>query len=115
MKILSRLAFSGCLRNPRFVGIVVAIVASLQAFAKPDRQPVPPRDWPMFGGGPGRNMVNLQNLKLPAEWSVEEDKYHNIKWTVDLGTRSYFTAPVIADGMVFVPTNNRQPRDIRIG
>jgi outer membrane protein assembly factor BamB len=67
-------------------------------------------DWPMFGGTPQRNMANTTARNIPADWSVEEGKLRNIKWSAELGTRSY-GAPVIADGKVFVGTNNGKPRD----
>ena len=66
-----------------------------------------PGDWPMWGGTPGRNMVS--GLKgLPAEWDVKTKK--NIKWMAPLGSHSYGN-PVVASGMVFVGTNNENPRD----
>src|SRR5712672_736939 len=64
-------------------------------------------DWPMWGGTPDRNMVS--NMKgLPAEWDVKTKK--NVKWVADLGSQSYGN-PVVAGGMVFVGTNNENPRD----
>jgi outer membrane protein assembly factor BamB len=64
-------------------------------------------DWPMWGGRPDRNMVS--DMKgLPAEWDVKTKK--NIRWVADLGSQSYGN-PVVADGMVFVGTNNEQVRD----
>src|SRR5688572_712633 len=66
--------------------------------------------WPMFGGTPGRNMVNLRERGLPEQWSIEEGKEKNIKWVADLGSRSY-GGPVVAGGRVYVGTNNQRPRD----
>ena len=64
-------------------------------------------DWPMWGGTPDRNMVS--NMKgLPGEWDVQTKK--NVKWVADLGSQSYGN-PVVAGGMVFVGTNNENPRD----
>jgi outer membrane protein assembly factor BamB len=63
-----------------------------------------PRGWPMFGGGPSRNMVNLAVRDLPADWSVNAGKLKNIKWTAELGIRT-FSTPVVAEGMVFVGIN----------
>src|SRR2546428_5740780 len=64
-------------------------------------------DWPMWGGTPDRNMVS--NMKgLPIEWDVKTKK--NVKWVADLGSQSYGN-PVVAGGMVFVGTNNENPRD----
>src|SRR5260370_8950453 len=67
-------------------------------------------DWPMFGGTPQRNMANTTAKNIPADWSVEAGKLRNIKWTAELGTKAY-GVPVIADGKVFVGTNNGNPRD----
>jgi outer membrane protein assembly factor BamB len=63
-----------------------------------------------FGGGIDRNMVNLVDKNVPTTWSVIDGKLQNIKWVVDVGTRSY-GGPVIHGGRVFVGTNNDQPRD----
>ena len=68
-------------------------------------------DWPMWGGTPSRNMVS--NMKgLPTEWDVKAKK--NVKWVAQLGSQSYGN-PVIADGKVFVGTNNESPRDPKQG
>ena len=37
----------------------------------------------------GRNPVNLTAKNLPAEWSVEEGKFKNVKWSQDTGSRGY--------------------------
>jgi outer membrane protein assembly factor BamB len=66
-----------------------------------------PAEWPMWGGTADRNMVS--NMKgLPADWDVKTRR--NIKWVADLGSQSYGN-PVVANGMVFVGTNNELPRD----
>lgn len=67
-------------------------------------------DWPMFGGTPQRNMVNLTARNIPSEWSIEEGKFKNVKWHAELGNKSY-GGPVVADGKVFFGTNNANPRD----
>ena len=64
-------------------------------------------DWPMWGGSPDRNMVSNMT-GLPAEWDVETGA--NIRWVADLGSQSYGN-PVVANGMVFVGTNNEFLRD----
>jgi outer membrane protein assembly factor BamB len=68
--------------------------------------------WPMFGGSVARNMVNAFEKNVPTDWSVEEGQEKNVKWSVDLGDRAY-GGPVIADGKVFVGTNNKNPRNDR--
>jgi outer membrane protein assembly factor BamB len=67
-------------------------------------------DWPMFGGTPQRNMVNTVDKNILTDWAVEGGKFKNIKWAVDVGSKCY-GGPVIADGKVFVGTNNGNPRD----
>ncbi|HET9216062.1 MAG TPA: PQQ-binding-like beta-propeller repeat protein, partial [Terriglobia bacterium] len=63
--------------------------------------------WPMWGGTPDRNMVS--NMKgLPGEWDIKTGK--NVKWVAKLGSQSYGN-PVVADGIVFVGTNNELLRD----
>ena len=64
--------------------------------------------WPLFGGTPGRNMVNTVDKNVPTEWDVKSGK--NIKWSAHLGSRAY-GGPVIAGGKVFVGTNNEAPRN----
>src|SRR5260370_4243815 len=64
-------------------------------------------DWPMWGGTPDRNMVS--NVKgLPTDWDGKAKK--NVKWVAQRGSQSYGN-PVVADGKVFVGTNNENPRD----
>jgi outer membrane protein assembly factor BamB len=68
-------------------------------------------NWPMWGGTPDRNQVsNMKNV--PTEWDVKTKK--NIKWVAELGSQSYGN-PVVADGMVFVGTNNELARDPKQG
>ena len=64
-------------------------------------------DWPMWGGTPDRNMVSVAK-GLPADWDVRSGQ--NVKWTADLGSQSYGN-PVVADGKVFIGTNNEALRD----
>jgi len=72
-------------------------------------------DAPMFGNGPGRNMVNLTDKNIPGKFEVGETGV--LKWKADLGSRAY-GGPVIANGKVLVGTNNerpRNPRDVKKG
>ncbi len=71
------------------------------------------RVWSMFGGSLQRNMVNLAERDLPAEFDPKSGK--NIKWAVSIGSQSYGN-PVVSGGKVFLGTNNaglRNPRDGR--
>ena len=64
-------------------------------------------DWPMWGGTPDRNM--LSSMKgLPTSWDVKTKK--NIKWVAELGSQAYGN-PVVANGTVFVGTNNESAKD----
>jgi outer membrane protein assembly factor BamB len=63
--------------------------------------------WPMWGGTPQRNMCNPVANNIPTHWDVATKK--NIKWIARVGSRCYGN-PVVADGKVFVGTNNAYPR-----
>ena len=86
-------------------------------------------DWSQWGGGPQRN--NTPEVSgLPVEWNVgsfdsktgewKKEKAKNIKWTARLGSQSYGN-PVVADGKVWVGTNNgggylkRYPSSVDLG
>ena len=67
-------------------------------------------DWPMWGGTPQRNMFS-QLKNLPSTWDIQSGK--NIKWKAELGSNSYGN-PTIADGKVFLGTNNDNPKNPEI-
>ncbi len=67
-------------------------------------------DWPMWGGTPDRNMVSSMK-GLPTSWDVKTKK--NVKWVAELGLQAYGN-PVVANGLVFVGTNNEAARDPNI-
>jgi outer membrane protein assembly factor BamB len=79
------------------------------------------RMWPLFGGTPQRNMVNLVDRNVPDDWQppkIDRDgkileKGKNIKWVAALGSRAY-GGPVISSGRILVGTNNHAPRDPKI-
>jgi outer membrane protein assembly factor BamB len=75
----------------------------------PKKQVAGARDWPMFGGSPSRNLVHPLVTNLPVEWLTQPGKEKNIKWVAELGSRTE-SSPVIADGKVFIGTNNARPR-----
>src|SRR5690348_1340023 len=102
-------------------GLLTAVViAALSAFlflsGKHDPQPLaaadarPSGNWPLFGGSAQRNMVNLVEKNVPTDWDVRTGK--NIKWVAELGSKAY-GGPIIADGKVFIGTNNDRPRNQR--
>ena len=87
------------------------------AFKEPANSPAakvdPQAPHPMFGGTPSRNMVNLIDKNLPVTWSVEEGKHKNIKWVANFGNggNHAYAGPIVADGKVFIGTNNSNPHD----
>jgi outer membrane protein assembly factor BamB len=68
------------------------------------------RPLPMFGGHLTRNLVNTFDHNVPTEWSVEEGAQKNVKWVADLGSKAY-GGPIIADGKLWMGTNNQKPRN----
>ena len=66
-------------------------------------------DLPQFGERFTRNQI-ANETGLPSK--VDPVTGEGIKWTSKLGSQSYAT-PVIAQGKVFVGTNNESPRDPR--
>jgi outer membrane protein assembly factor BamB len=75
----------------------------------PIREPVGGKsDYPMAGGSPGRNMVNLIDKDIPSTFDLEK----NLKWKAQLGSRSY-GGPTVAGGRIFCGTNNENPRNPR--
>jgi outer membrane protein assembly factor BamB len=81
--------------------LVLSCIASL---------PLVSQDWPMWGGTAQRNMTSAMK-NLPENWDVTSGK--NIKWKVPIGTTSYGN-PVVADGKIFLGTNNGNPRNPEI-
>jgi outer membrane protein assembly factor BamB len=59
-------------------------------------------DSPMWGGWPGRNNTP-EGKGIATEWDVK--KGTNIKWASNLGSQTYGN-PVVANGKVFIATNN---------
>jgi len=72
--------------------------------------PLVSQDWPMWGGTAQRNMVSAMK-NLPEFWDVKNGK--NIKWKAQVGSTSYGN-PVVADGKIFLGTNNGNPRNPEI-
>src|SRR5205814_3152441 len=115
-------------------GFMVAILGLGLACDKPD-PPASKTDAPvavaggtsdhlMFGGTVSRNMVNLKDTNIPAQLLPQKEKDDDGKdkvvkeaeaavlWQVPLGSKAY-GGPVIANGKVFVGTNNQNPRNKR--
>jgi outer membrane protein assembly factor BamB len=78
---------------------------------------VKPGDWPQMGGSSLRNSVS-DVADIPTQWDVESGE--NIRWAADLGNTTYGN-PVVANGRVFVGTNNgagyiqRYPKTVDLG
>src|SRR5262245_60816273 len=64
-------------------------------------------DWPMFGRDKTRNAVSPEK-NPPTEWDIKTGK--NIKWKAKLGSMTFGT-PVVANGLVWIGTNNENRRD----
>jgi outer membrane protein assembly factor BamB len=95
--------------TPRLVALTALLLASPAVCAA---------DWPMLGRTPTRNAVSPEK-NAPVHWQLEVRKNNflvqpaqNIKWVGQLGHRN-FAPPVVAGGLVWVGTNNEQPRDHR--
>jgi outer membrane protein assembly factor BamB len=78
------------------------------------------QDWPQWGGNDqGRNMYspakNLPNSFDPGKLKsgtedIDPATTKNVRWTAKLGSQSYGN-PVVANGKVYVGTNNESPRN----
>ncbi len=77
---------------------------------KPFEAKTPKSDLVLYGGTPGRNMVNTIDRKIPDKPDPTDAK--SLKWKADLGSFS-FGVPIVAHGKVFVGTNNERPRNPR--
>src|SRR6056297_3493671 len=100
-----------------------------QAAASPEEVRSRGGDWPQWGGTRERNNVpNVVNL--PESWDIgrfdrrsgqwDKSQALNIRWYANLGSQTYGN-PVVADGRVFVGTNNgaghlqRYPSTVDLG
>ena len=59
-------------------------------------------------GWRGATQHGLRHGNLPESWDVKSGK--NIKWKAQIGSTSYGN-PVVADGKIFLGTNNGNPRN----
>ena len=92
----------------KLVAITAAAVFGLGAFVVFADDPG--KDWPMWGGTANRNMVS-NHKGLPTSWDVKSKK--NVKWVAELGSQTYGN-PVVANGYVYVGTNNEAAKDPNI-
>ena len=85
--------------NPSFIRAFVALCLLPSAAQAADQ--------PQWGEAWTRNMVSREE-GIPATFDPETGA--NIRWTAKLGTEAHST-PVVADGRVYIGTNNQHPRD----
>lgn len=75
------------------------------------------KDWPQWGGSPERNNVP-ETGPMPIKFNTKTGE--NIRWSMPLGSETYGN-PVIANGKVYVGTNNgngyikRYPNTVDLG
>jgi hypothetical protein len=87
------------------------------ALAHIGRMNVGKKDWPQWGGTPHRNNTP-DGKNIPTTWDL--DTGENILWAAPLGSQTYGN-PVIANGKVYVGTNNgygyikRYPNRVDLG
>ena len=86
------------------IGTLLLVLSGLAA-SPPESQ-----DWPMWGGTAQRNMTSTMK-SLPESWDVTSGK--NVKWKAQVGSISNGN-PVVADGKIFLGTNNGNPRNPEI-
>jgi outer membrane protein assembly factor BamB len=78
---------------------------------------VGPKDWPQWAGTPFRNNV-VESKGIPTAWNTETGE--GVRWSMPLGSETYGN-PVVANGKVFVGTNNgngyvkRYPNKVDLG
>src|SRR5438105_1546694 len=87
------------------LGALIAVAVVLSA-----SDPGGNGDWPMWGGTPDRNMVS-DAKGIVSTWDVNSKK--NVKWVAEVGSQNYGN-PTVADGKVFVGTNNEGNRDPKV-
>ncbi len=111
------------------VKLVAASTSDVAEEATPDAVRSAGGDWPQWGGTRERN--NVPGVSgLPDKWNIgkfdrrsgewDSSKAENIRWYANLGSQTYGN-PVVADGRVFVGTNNgaghlkRYPSEVDLG
>jgi outer membrane protein assembly factor BamB len=97
--------------------IIIPLLVALGAHAQ---------DWPQWGGKPERNMYSPARglpdhftrgkpaeVKFkPGTEEIDATNLENFRWAVKIGSQSYGNVTV-AQGRVFIGTNNENPRDPR--
>ena len=91
---------------PRFLRRPVPVLAFLPVLLLTITT-LPANDQPQWGQRWSRNMVSAER-GLPDSFDPKTGR--NIRWTAKLGTETHST-PIIANGRVYIGTNNGEPRD----
>ena len=91
---------------PHFLRCPVLALASLPILLLTIAS-LPANDQPQWGQRWSRNMVSAEH-GLPDSFDPKTGR--NIRWTAKLGTETHST-PIIANGRVYIGTNNGEPRD----
>jgi hypothetical protein len=83
------------------------LAASLVACVLAYSELIQAADWPMFGRDQTRNAVSPEK-NPPVSWDIKTGR--NIKLKARIGSYTFAT-PVVANGLVWIGTNNENPRD----
>lgn len=80
-------------------------------------------DWTQWGGDASRNMVSDTDMKIPTDFvpgdylgrtdQIDPSTMKKVKWVAKLGSQAYGN-PTVANGRVFVGTNNDSPRNEKL-
>src|SRR5688500_8835413 len=100
----------GTFHSKCFACLALGLLFSMASSgAVPLRTQAAQQGWPMFGGAPSRNLVNVLDKNLPGQWSVTAGERTNIKWFAEPGSRTAMLGqPVIAEGRVFISAADRE-------
>ena len=85
------------------------VLGGLRAGFRSDARAAEP-ERALFGSYPTRNMVS-DETGLPTKWDVKTGM--NVKWSQASGSQTY-AGPVVADGKVFIGTNNEAMRNPKL-
>ncbi|MEK7414607.1 MAG: PQQ-binding-like beta-propeller repeat protein [Planctomycetota bacterium] len=79
-------------------------------------------DWPQWGGTNQRNMVSPEAKNVPDSFApgkalpnseeIDLATTKRVRWVAKLGSQTYGN-PVIANGKIYIGTNNASPRDAK--
>jgi outer membrane protein assembly factor BamB len=81
------------------IGVLIVVLAAIVADAA---------DQPQWGELHSRNMVSNET-GLPTTFDPKNNDH--ILWSASVGHHGYSSAPIIAEGKVFIGSNNAEPRD----